>query len=392
MSNWLKVVIINLILFAAVLLIAEVFARFTFDNKFLTEGNQYVFFQFDENLGWRGRPGSSGQFKQGEEFDTYVKINSFGMRDREYARQKPAGVFRVAVLGDSFTWGFGVDNEEIFTEVLEKKLGSGYEVLNCGVSGFGRGQQLLYMQSDVLAFEPDALIVVAYPGNDLYDNLADNPKYEIYPRPSFDVGPDGKLLVKGVPVQEPSGNFQERLFMRHTGKWMRYYSRSYLFRIFYHLFAQINKSFDENPGDYLNEIFMVEKLERLQKETAVEKAVLAELKRILEARRIPLLYVIATTPEQVRQDLQKTLQTRFPATAVDWLQSTHLMEKAASDVRIAVFDLQPMLEAQEKEGQAVHNQKDFHWNVTGNRLVGEALSDWVISAKQAAANTPVQAQ
>jgi len=390
MSNWLKVAIANVVLFAVVLLIAEAFARFTFDNKFLTEGNQYVFFQFDENLGWRGRPGSSGQFRQGEEFDTFVKINSFGMRDREYERSKPAGIFRVAVLGDSFTWGFGVENDEVYTEVLEKELGSGFEVLNCGVSGFGRGQQLLYLQSDILAFEPDAVIVMAYPGNDLYDNLADDPKYEIYPRPSFDVGLDGKMLVKGLPVKEPSGNFQERLFMRHTGKWMRFYSRSYLFRVFYHLFAEIHKSFEENPGDYLNEIFMVDRLPRLQKEADVEKAVLVEMKNLLDARGIPLLYVIATTPEQVRPTLQKTLQERFPQTRIDWLQSNRLMEKAASELGIEVVDLQPMLESREKAGEPVHNLKDFHWNVAGNRLVGESLAEWVKSARQTAANRSVQ--
>ncbi len=62
-----------------------------------------------------------------------VTLNSYGSRDIDYSREKTAGVIRVAVIGDSITFGFGVDLKDTYHKQLEEKLngdsaGKAYEV------------------------------------------------------------------------------------------------------------------------------------------------------------------------------------------------------------------------------------------------------------------------
>lgn len=66
------------------------------------------FWRHDPEIGWAHPPGMTGSFAR-EEFTHSVVINQAGWRDLERVEAKPDGVFRIAVLGDSFTWGHGVE-------------------------------------------------------------------------------------------------------------------------------------------------------------------------------------------------------------------------------------------------------------------------------------------
>lgn len=380
-SELVRIIIINLVLCLIILALAETGLRVFYKSKFLTDGNQFVFFEFDETLGWKCKPNINGQFKRGEEFDTTISTNSLGMRDKEYSLVKPTGKYRLAVLGDSFTWGFGVQNEDNYTEVLEKELGKDFEVLNFGVSGFGRGQQLLYMKNEVLPFKPDAVLIMAYPGNDLSDNMADDYTATIYPKPSFSVNEDKSLNIEGIPVKKPSGKFEERMFMRHTGKWMGLYSRSYLFRVFYHAFNTVHKSWEKDPSEYVNGIYQVKNLKTLKKQAEVEQAIMKEIKRVLDKKGIKLLVTMATTTEMVRPELQKMLHKHAGETEIDWQQPARLLTNASQSLGIPVINLQPALYKSEAAGKPVHNKLEFHWSKFGNHLVGKELVPYVRKLK-----------
>ena len=95
--------------------------------------NAFVFHKFDPVLGRSQIPKSQGQLS-GKEFSHPVYINSLGMRDEEIGPKRD-DEFRVAFLGDSFTWGQGVSYGERFTELVElvdRKINA----LNFGVSGY----------------------------------------------------------------------------------------------------------------------------------------------------------------------------------------------------------------------------------------------------------------
>jgi hypothetical protein len=132
-------------------------------------------YAFDEHGGAGLLPGF--RYTQIQEGRALIRINSAGFRDREHTLQKPAGVFRIAVLGDSFAEALQVDESRTFWSVLERELqpcpalaGKTVEVLNFGVSGFGTAQELELLRSRVWAYQPDLVLLAFLPGNDVRNN------------------------------------------------------------------------------------------------------------------------------------------------------------------------------------------------------------------------------
>lgn len=123
------------------------------------------------------------------------RINAMGFRDRDFAIPKPKGVQRIAIMGDSVTLGLEVSTDKTFAKLLEKKLHAegrtNIEVMNCGTSGYGTGQEYLMYINKVVKFQPD-MVIVSYHLGDSDDNSGSstNP-----PRPVFGLGTDGRLIV-----------------------------------------------------------------------------------------------------------------------------------------------------------------------------------------------------
>lgn len=95
-------------------------------------------------------------------------INSAGFRDREFDRERFPDTVRIAALGDSVTFGYGVPLEDSFPKVLERILNEtrpGHEVLNFGVGGYNTSQEIESYRAKARAFQPD-IIVLSYVLND----------------------------------------------------------------------------------------------------------------------------------------------------------------------------------------------------------------------------------
>lgn len=100
----------------------------------------------------------------------YTKINSQGLRDKEYSSEKPSNTYRIVVLGDSFTFGDGIALEETYTKQLENILNEklndkNYEVINFGVDGYNTIQEAEVLKEKAIKFDPD-LIIIGYLPND----------------------------------------------------------------------------------------------------------------------------------------------------------------------------------------------------------------------------------
>lgn len=172
-------------------------------------GHKYV---YDPLLGWRNIPGWKAST-----LGRSITINSKGLRDKEYGYEKKSDTNRILVLGDSFSWGYGVSNEEIFTEVLERTLAkctSPVEVINSGVSGWGTDQEYLFLISEGYRYSPDLIVLALYLANDL-ENNSKSKQYGLH-KPYF---VDASLDLKNVPVpfpDEKSAPFENSRGLRIT--------------------------------------------------------------------------------------------------------------------------------------------------------------------------------
>jgi hypothetical protein len=157
--------------------------------------------------GFFHRPGASGWIET-PEFTSHVAINSYGLREREIAPEKPAGTFRVLMLGDSFVEGAQVPVETTVSRRLEEQLaaampGRTIQVINAGNAGFGTAQELLFLDNDGRTYQPDLVILVYFVDNDLPDNgyrVARERKLDTTRRPFFVPDEKGGLELRpGAP-------------------------------------------------------------------------------------------------------------------------------------------------------------------------------------------------
>ena len=105
-----------------------------------------------------------------------VQTNSLGFREREYPVERAPEVVRIAVLGDSYTFGTGVPFEEIFSKRLEKHLntlGVPSEVVNFGVPGYNTALELETWREVASRFKAD-LVILGYVLNDVERYGADS--------------------------------------------------------------------------------------------------------------------------------------------------------------------------------------------------------------------------
>lgn len=166
------------VLFVAVLIL-ETFLH-------LAGVGQSEFLQPDMNLGVRHIAGKRVVWRlEGYSDD---RISSSGLRDVEHAVQKPEGVTRIALLGDSTTEGLQVPLQDTYARVLENELNKDgkhkFEVINFACSSYATGQELLQFIGYVEQYHP-SLTIVLYNKGDAQENIRDMQKKDLEPRPYF---------------------------------------------------------------------------------------------------------------------------------------------------------------------------------------------------------------
>jgi hypothetical protein len=164
----------------------------------------YHWDRYDPTLGWTNLPG----YESDERVPFRVRINAQGLRgERDTAPAAAPGVTRIAVLGDSTTFGEEVDDAHTVPAHVEAAL-PGTEVLNFGVHGYGAGQMMLLLEARVFDFEPDVVVVV-YLALDIF---RDTEAAFVHAKPVFALE-EGRVAVRNVPVPERS---RQPFLQRHS--------------------------------------------------------------------------------------------------------------------------------------------------------------------------------
>ncbi len=167
----------------------------------------HAFHQSEPELGWIGRPELRLRFAS-RDFDVTIEHGADGFRRPE--PPPPDGATRrVLVLGDSFTWGWGVEQGEVFTDHLQRALAPDVAVVNRGMNAIGTGQQYLILRRELAARGIDGVLVL-FTANDLKDNV--DPKEGR--RPWFSV--EGGRLIAHNESPGPLMSWQDRMLKHHS--------------------------------------------------------------------------------------------------------------------------------------------------------------------------------
>jgi carbamoyltransferase len=134
------------------------------------------------------------------------ETNSQGIRSvREYSFEKPPGIHRIIVCGDSMPAGQYVSNEHRFTELLERFMPN-TEVINLALEGSGTDQQLLVYENVGRKYEHDLVLLMPFLSNIRRNMLDARTGYEaktktkvLRGKPRFDLV-EGQLVLRNVPV------------------------------------------------------------------------------------------------------------------------------------------------------------------------------------------------
>src|SRR6266404_3470371 len=182
-----------LISFAIVALLVEVALRLLAPHLGVAVDEKSRFYRFDHELGWA----PIENITWGEKGDDFVHQNQFGLRGPDDMQLKrTSGEKRTLVLGDSYVWGVGVSQEELFTTA--EVHGTNNELINCGVSGYGTDQEYLFYLRTGQKFDVDQVVVAFTLYNDVENNLA--PKQYSYLKPYFTLN-GGQLVLHNDHVR-----------------------------------------------------------------------------------------------------------------------------------------------------------------------------------------------
>jgi hypothetical protein len=199
-----------LISLAMVALLGEVALRSLAPGRGKSATERDRFCRFDHDLGWAPLENFTRTETAG-----LVHQNQFGLRGPDDMQlNKTVGKKRVLVLGDSYVWGFGVEQSKLFSAPDVHR--SDEEILNFGVSGYGTDQEYLFYLLKGEKFDVDQVVLAFTPYNDVTNNLAS--KQYSYLKPYFTLN-KGELVLHNDHVRNSSVRNFFRRFDRECRVW-----------------------------------------------------------------------------------------------------------------------------------------------------------------------------
>jgi hypothetical protein len=171
-------------------------------------GLNYSLDEWSPSRGWTLKPNLKEASFRGKS----VNSNSKGVRGRrEIGYEKPNGMTRIVVLGDSFTFGEEVGDDETFSHYLEELIPNS-EVLNLGVHGYGHDQMLLYLEEEGIRYQPD-LVILGFMPDDMERNVL---SFRDYAKPRFGLR-QGQLELLTGSIPRPEAMLEGEIWRSRFG-------------------------------------------------------------------------------------------------------------------------------------------------------------------------------
>jgi len=350
-----------------------------------------IFYCYDKYAGVKLRPNVEGWWRS--EGKSYIRINSAGMRDdREINKEKPPGIYRIAVLGDSYAEALQVDVSLAFWRILEKKINEcGFsrdkrvEVINFGCSAYSTAQELIMLRQYAGSYNPDMVILAFLSGNDVRDNSKEIVGSDR--RPYFHLLNGGKLVT--------DENFREfwTYKIRSGFFWIFFekasdYSRTIQF--FYKimsifgqkLIAPSGKNEIEKIGldDHIYLSYPPPEWERAWKTT---EALISEINAESQKMGARFLLVTLTNPIQVLPDSNAVKAHASKLKEADLFYPEQRLKIYADKNNIeGVFLAEPFADYSSKQNVYLHGFPDIkegfgHWNKEGHALAADQIAKYL---------------
>lgn len=261
------------------------------------------------------------------------------LRAEQVSRQKPASVFRIAVLGDSIAAGLYLDPSQTFPVLLESALNSNYgasgrnvEVLNFAVNGYRSVQEARLLELRAAEFSPD-LIVLQYCLNDVANSYT--PTIWFQEPPAYRM----HLVRRAVKLLKTARGFDDPLHSRLVPKFgPEYGTLDYWLRLY-----------DEQSASWQSVVGALESVAEYTKK-----------------RNIPGIVVVF--PLFLEDDWQRSTVIPFHRQVV----------RAAEDAGLAVLDLLDVFGHYDVPALRLKEKDIYHPNGVGHRLAAEELAKRVM--------------
>lgn len=317
-----------------------------------------MYFEQDPFTGFRLKPYGKGYFQN----NILAQANSHGHRNREVTLSKPPDVYRILVLGDSFTVGANVKEEETYPQVLERLLQELYspslEVINTGVGDWSPFQYAQSYEHYGYQFDPDCIILGFFVGNDTYNQVT-----------------DVKQLTTAVMGRRVS---PQQAFRWRTKIKIFLYQHIHLARL---VLTKGYAAKDYNRRDcqdftpqYLS--IQEKRLENHYKydDTKYQlaqnsTAQVIRIKRLAETAQIPLIVVFIPDENQINPYLQKRLIPDDELYHYDFEMPQSMLKEIFAQYHIPTIDLLPYF----RDDPRCLYMNDTHWTPEGHRLAAEII-------------------
>lgn len=342
-------------------------------------------YQSDKLIGSKHIPNAHGWWRK-KEFKTELKFNLEGFRDIDHSVDKPHGVYRVIVLGDSYVEAFQVPLENTFHKILERRLNENagrlkYEVLNFGVSGFGLPQDYLALKHYGMKYRPDLVILAVTTGNDIRNAHPELERDSSKPYFVFDSRGELQLLpfhvneAKGIQFFIANKIFfpQSYIFLAQTLRplWWQFKAKK-------KMAEEVKSEVKLSPDSYV----YAEKYSKAWKEAwEYTLALIKKMKEELSGSGIEFLVVSLTDSDsQIDGSLQKYLEENAKDMKWDMDRPVKILDRFCREKRIGFL---PLLYGFRKEFNRTHEKFHFtydgHWNKRGHELAADIIYNKIVS-------------
>ncbi|RIK96466.1 MAG: hypothetical protein DCC71_22420 [Proteobacteria bacterium] len=312
-------------------------------------------------------PNRSLRFKD-YDFESNASFNSHGFRDGEFEVPKPPGRFRILALGDSFTEGMQVHDEETFSERIEAALrgdGRDVDVLNLGVSGMGTSDELALLRIWGPRLEPDLVMVFFCLANDVRNNVqSDLCRME-----------GGRVVCR-----QPERPSPRRLAIARLRARLATHSQLYqLMRaatvapFFQQIGLRASVPPESTPAmPFGTDLFLEQEPPYLADGMRLTEGALRELKDASAELGAELWLVLIPTRGQVEDPGWEAL-VREDGRALRRDQPQRAMAAMAERVGIPLVDLYDDFVATDREGRRLYWRLDSHFNALGHARAAEVV-------------------